>query len=92
MQKMGTFCDFCLFDKDITMFPYDFFDLDKSSEFPKIVHTFLFYRIINYWSNVNKTVVNEYFVVLDLNKHLSVNTFENFHLILRLICIDCQHE
>ena len=92
MQKMGTFCDFCLFDKDITMFRYDFFDLDKSSEFPKIVHTFLFYRIINYWSNVNKRVVNEYFVVLDLNKHLSVNTFENFHLILRLICIDCQHE
>ena len=52
------------------MFSYDFFELDKSSEIPKIFHTFvLFYRIISYWNSVNKRVVNDHFEVLDLNKH-----------------------
>ena len=69
-SKRDPFCDFCLFDRDMTMFSYDFFELDKSSEIPKIFHTFvLFYRIISYWNSVNKVVVNEYFEVLDLNKH-----------------------
>ena len=54
----------------MTMFSYDFFGLDKSSEIPKIFHFFiLFYRIISYWNSVNKRVVNKYFEVLDLNKY-----------------------
>ena len=51
-------------------FSYNFFELDKSSEIPEIFHFFiLFYGIINYWNIVNKRVVDEYFQVLDLNKH-----------------------
>ena len=36
-------CDFCLFDRDMKMFSYDFFDLDKSSKIPKISHTFILF-------------------------------------------------
>ena len=70
-SKTEPFCDFCLLDRDMTMFSYDFFELDKSSEIPKIFHTFtLFYRIISYWNRVSKRAVNEYFEVLHLNKHV----------------------
>ena len=31
------FCNFCLFDRDMTIFSYDFFDLEKSSEIPYFV-------------------------------------------------------
>ena len=36
------FCDFCLFDRNMAMFSYDFFELDKSPEIPKIFHTSVF--------------------------------------------------
>ena len=53
------FCDSCLFDRDMTMFSYD---LDRSSKIPKIFHNFVsFYRILNYWNDVNKRVVDEFF-------------------------------
>ena len=39
---------------------------------------FLFYRIISYWNTVNKRVVNEYFEVLDLNKHYVCKHFWKF--------------
>ena len=69
-SKKDPFCDFCLFDRDMTMFSYDFFELDKSSKVPKIFHVFiLFYRIISYWNSVKKRLVKEYFEVLELNKH-----------------------
>ena len=59
------FCGFCL-----CFLSYDIFDLDKFSKIPKIFHNFvLFYRILNYWNNVNERVVNEFFEVLDLEKH-----------------------
>ena len=52
------------------MFSYNFFRLGKSSKIPIIYHNIvLFFRIINYWNSVNKRVVDEYFDVLDLNKH-----------------------
>ena len=31
------FCNFCLFDRDMTIFSYDFFDLEKSFEIPYFV-------------------------------------------------------
>ena len=69
------FCDFWLFDRDITMFSYTF-ELNNSSKIPKIFHNFiLFYRIISYWNNVNKKVVDEYFEMLDLNKHYVCKDF-----------------
>ena len=55
----------------MTMLSYNFFGQEKSSEITKIFHIFiLYYRIINYGNNVNKRLVNEYFEVLDLNKHV----------------------
>ena len=73
------FCDFCLFDRDMTMFSYDFFDLSKSSEIPKIFDNFiLLYRIISHWKRVNKKVVDKYFEVLDLNKHYVCKYFWKF--------------
>ena len=72
------FCDFCLFDRDVTMFSYTF-ELNNSSEIPKMFHNFiLFYRIISYWNDVNKKVVDEYFEVLDLNKHYVCKHFWKF--------------
>ena len=69
-SKNRPFYDFCLFHKDMIMFPYDFFHLDKFSSIPKIFHNFiLFYRILSYWNHVNKRVVDEFFKVLDLEKH-----------------------
>ena len=54
----------------MAMFSYDFFDLDKFSKIPEIFHNFvLFYRILSYWNDVNKRVVDEFFEVLDLEKH-----------------------
>ena len=56
----------------MTMFSYD---LDRSSKIPKIFHNFvLFYRILNYWNNVNKRVVDEFFEVLYLEKTLCLLT------------------
>ena len=75
-SKKNPFCDFFLFDRDMSMFSYDFFELDKSSRVPKIFHVFiLFYRIISYWNSVNKRLVNKYFEVLELNKHYVCNPF-----------------
>ena len=72
------FCGFCLFNRDMTMFSYTF-ELNNSSEIPKIFHNFiLFYRIISYWNDVNKKVVDEYFEVLDLNKHYVCKHFWKF--------------
>ena len=69
-SKKRPFCDLCLFDRDMTMFSYDLFNLDKFSSIPKIFHNFiLFYRILSYWNHVNKRVVDEFFEVLDLEKH-----------------------
>ena len=73
------FCNFCLSDRDMTIFSYSFFELNKSSEIPKIFHNFiLFYRIISYWKDLNKKVVDEYFEVLDLNKHYVCKHFWKF--------------
>ena len=75
-RKEKPFCDFCLFDKDMAIFSYDFFDLDKFSKIPKIFHNFvLFYRILSYWNDVNKRVVDEFFEVLDLEKHYVCRRF-----------------
>ena len=47
--KKKPFCDFCLFYRDIEMFSYDLFNLDKFSHIPKLFRNFvLFYRILNY--------------------------------------------
>ena len=63
-------CNFSTFDRDMTMFHYDFFELAKSSNIPGIYHNFvLFFRKINYWNSINKRVADEYFELLDLNKH-----------------------
>ena len=54
----------------MTMFSYEFFDLNKFSKIPKIVYNFvLFYRKLNYWNDANKRVVDEFFEVIDLEKH-----------------------
>ena len=69
-SKKNLFCDFCLFERDMTVFSHNFFEIDKSSKAPIIFHVFiLFYRIISYWNSVNKRLVNKYFEVLELSKH-----------------------
>ena len=81
MQKWGYesqkdfLCGFCTFDREMTIFSYDFFELHKFSKISNVYHVFiLFYRIINYCNSVNKRVVDEYFDVLDLKKTLCPQT------------------
>ena len=48
-------------------FSDDFLKLNKSSKTSEIFHNFvLFYRILNYW----QMVVDDYFELLDVEKHL----------------------
>ena len=48
-SEKKTFCECCLFDKDMYTFSDDFFKLNKSSKMSKIFNNFvLFYRILNY--------------------------------------------
>ena len=52
-------------------FSDDFLKLNKSSKISEIFYNFvLFYRILNYWHSVNKMVVDDYFELLDVEKHL----------------------
>ena len=52
-------------------FSDDFLKLNKSSKTSEIFYNFvLFYRILNYWHSVNKMVVDDYFELLDVEKHL----------------------
>ena len=75
----------------MTMFSYD---LDRSSKILKIFHNFVsFYRIINYWNDVNKRVADEFFEVLYLEKNImSLDTFNKFRLLIHLICVDCHQQ
>ena len=70
----------------MTIFSYDFFELDESSKVPKI-----FQKII-YWNSEKKRLVKEYFEVLELNKYYVRNIFKNCSLLIRLIYMDSQHE
>ena len=68
--KKTTLCKPCLFDKDIHKFSDDFLKLNKSSKISKIFHNFAsFYRKLNYWNSVNKRVVDDYFELLNVEKH-----------------------
>ena len=49
--------------------------------------------MLNYWNDVNKKVVNEFFEVLYLEKNImSVDTFNEFRLLIHLICVNCHQE
>ena len=66
-SEQKPFCDSCLFNRDMTMFSYEFFDMDRFSRISKIVYNFhLFHRILDYWNDLNKKVFDDLFYFLDL--------------------------
>ena len=64
-------CDWCLFDKKILTFCFEFNDLRLSSNIIKIVQAFhLFSRILHYWNEVNKRVADDFLNFLTSFEHL----------------------
>ena len=63
--------DWCLFDKDTLTFCFEFNDLRLSNKVIKIFRTFdLFFRILDYWNEVNKKVFHIFFYFLTFFEHL----------------------
>ena len=67
-------------------------NISWSTKIIKIIRVLdLFHRTINYWNSVNRTVVDDYFETMKTRDYMCVENFNNFRLLFRLICTDCEH-